>query len=58
MAEVGEQNRLEKQKQGLELEREKMRRAIIRELKKKLSREKGVEKVWTSWMALSGAKGF
>ncbi len=45
MAEVGEsKNRLEKQKQGLELEREKMRRAIIRELKKEAMR-KGVEKV-------------
>ncbi len=35
--------RLEKQKQGLELEREKIKRAIIRELKKKL-RSKGVRK--------------
>ncbi len=36
MAEVGERakQRLEKQKQGLELEREKMGRAIIRELKR------------------------
>ncbi len=35
--------RLEKQKQGLELEREKMRRAIIKRTKKKL-RRKGLRK--------------
>ncbi len=46
MAEVGEsKTETGKTNKVLELEREKMRRAIIRELKKKL-RSKGVEKVF------------